>query len=226
MPVAAAIAARAERFAALGDPTRLLIAEELVRSDRTAAELGERFGLASNLVAHHLSVLERAGLVERFASRGDQRRRYVRLTLSALELVDSGSAQVFGFPPIFVCTRNSARSPLAAALWSKMTGQPAESAGTDPAAAFPPGTRRAARRFSLELGSARPRSIPDDIDAEEDRLRITVCDQAYERVAAPQTWIHWSLPDPADDPRDALYDRVIADLTARICQATGLKELP
>ncbi|MFZ9817260.1 MAG: ArsR/SmtB family transcription factor, partial [Ilumatobacteraceae bacterium] len=70
---------RANVFAALGDPRRLEIAEELSRSDRTPGELIEKFELSSALLAHHLDVLEHAGLIERTNSHADGRKRLVRL---------------------------------------------------------------------------------------------------------------------------------------------------
>ena len=45
---------------------------------------------------------------------------------------------------LFVCTRNSARSQLAAALWRSLAGAPAESAGTHPADRVHPGAITAA----------------------------------------------------------------------------------
>ena len=131
---------RAARHAALGDPARLAIVDELVWSDRAPAELGRRLGLGSNLLAHHLAVLESAGLVDRSRSSGDGRRRYVHLRHGALaDLVPGGPGSGAGRCPaepsevLFVCTHNSARSQLAAVLWTALTGGPAASAGTHPA---------------------------------------------------------------------------------------------
>src|SRR3954452_9874184 len=111
------LARRARRHAALGDPVRLAIVDELVRSDRAPMELRDRFALESNLLAHHLDVLEAAGLIGRSRSSGDGRRRYVHLLPAALELLGPVTvprpARV-----LFVCTANSARSQLAAALWT------------------------------------------------------------------------------------------------------------
>ena len=70
---------RAEQYAALGDPIRLAIVDELVRSDRSPSELRLRLGIESNLLAHHLDVLDDAGLIARNRSSGDGRRRYVHL---------------------------------------------------------------------------------------------------------------------------------------------------
>ena len=58
---------------------RLAIVEQLAVSDRAPSMLSAQFGLTGNLLAHHLDVLERAGLIERTVSAGDRRRRYVRL---------------------------------------------------------------------------------------------------------------------------------------------------
>ncbi|MCB1262135.1 MAG: winged helix-turn-helix transcriptional regulator, partial [Acidimicrobiales bacterium] len=76
---------RAARHAALGDPVRLAIVDELSTSDRAPVELRRRLDLASNLLAHHLDVLEAVGLIERSRSSGDGRRRYVHLCHAALD---------------------------------------------------------------------------------------------------------------------------------------------
>ncbi|HEX9681484.1 MAG TPA: hypothetical protein VGA13_00225 [Acidimicrobiales bacterium] len=70
---------RAERNAALGETARLTIVDELFASDRSLVELRRRLGMESNLLAHHLDVLERVGLIQRSRSSGDGRRRYVRI---------------------------------------------------------------------------------------------------------------------------------------------------
>ena len=58
-------------------------------------------------------------------------------------------------PPIlFVCTHNSARSQLAAALWTATTGREALSAGTQPATRVHPGAVAAAARAGLVLDVA------------------------------------------------------------------------
>ena len=151
---------RAARHAALGDPIRLAIVERLIASDRSPVELRHLTGTDSNLLAHHLDVLERVGLIRRKRSSGDQRRRYVQLQRQALhELVPD--ARVRRQPILFVCSQNSARSQLAAALWLELTAQPATSAGTHPAPRVHPGAVRAARRAGLDLSNATPRQLDD-----------------------------------------------------------------
>ena len=122
---------RARRHAALADPSRLAIVDNLASSDRSPVELRRLVGIESNRLAHHLDVLEQAGIVGRSRSSGDGRRRYVRLDRRGLNGLGPQSALPIG-GALFVCTRNSARSQLAAALWRSLTGAPAESAGTHP----------------------------------------------------------------------------------------------
>ncbi|HEX9866461.1 MAG TPA: ArsR family transcriptional regulator, partial [Acidimicrobiia bacterium] len=56
---------RARIHHALGDQVRLQVVDELFLGDRTPAEIGDVVGLPSNLVAHHLGVLEQTGLLTR-----------------------------------------------------------------------------------------------------------------------------------------------------------------
>lgn len=52
-------------FSALADPTRRAIVERLTRGEASVGELAEPFSISLPAVSRHLSVLERAGLVER-----------------------------------------------------------------------------------------------------------------------------------------------------------------
>src|SRR5215470_5359634 len=70
---------RARVHAALGEPARLAIVDRLVLGDASPTEIGRELGLPSNLLAHHLTVLEQAGMIERSRSEGDHRRMYLRL---------------------------------------------------------------------------------------------------------------------------------------------------
>ena len=203
---------RAELHAALGDKHRLGIVEELAASDRSPGELGERFDLATNLLAHHLDVLEGAGLIERFISAGDRRRRYVRLIREPLAALGVRIARPNG-PILFVCSHNSARSQLAAALWRDRTGGIASSAGTHPAVRVHPRAVTAARRAGLDLSGATPTLL--DGQAIADRV-VTVCDRAHEELGSRPDWWHWSVPDPVESGIPAAFDAVIADLDARI----------
>jgi len=207
---------RAEVHAALGDPIRLGIVEDLAVSDRSPTELAQSSGLASNLLAHHLDVLDDAGLIERFVSAGDRRRRYVRLVrapLADLAIAPHTAAESV----LFVCSHNSARSQLAAALYRARTGRAASSAGTHPAERVHPGAVAAARRADLDLSDAIPRQLDttDDVD-----VVVTVCDRAHEELRPAPHWRHWSIPDPAATGTDAAFDGVVAHLESRISSLT------
>jgi protein-tyrosine-phosphatase len=208
-----AIATRAARHAALGEPARLAITDLLAHCDRAPHELQQRLGIASNLLAHHLDVLEQVGLVRRDRSSGDGRRRYVHLQAEALDGL-AAPAPVRPSPALFVCTANSARSQLAAVLWTSIVGEPARSAGTHPADRVHPGAVAAAARAGLDLSDAVPALLgPDDADR---RLVITVCDRAHEELAPADRWLHWSIPDPVPVGSRQAFDRVVAELTTRI----------
>ena len=209
---------RAGRHAAVGDPVRLAIVEDLLASDRSPSELGIRFGLSPNLLAHHLDVLERAALITRTRSAGDGRRRYVRADQRAAAGLGLAPASPAG-PLLFVCTHNSARSQLAAALWEHATGEPARSAGTHPAERVQPGARAAAGRAGLDLGDASPRPL-DGVETTHFQV-VTVCDLAHEDLDPPPAWWHWSIPDPVPDGRPKAYDRALELIACRVSAVSG-----
>lgn len=208
---------RATAYAALGDPTRLAIVDELATSDRSPSELTHRFDLAPSLLAHHLDVLEVAGLIERSTSAADRRRRYIRLLPGALP--GASHHPVRARSALFVCSHNSARSQLAAALWTHRTGRRAVSAGTHPAQRVHPGAVAAARRAGLDISGAIPRPLDGAPDAD---LVVTVCDQAHEEIATDPTWMHWSVPDPVAIGSDAAFDAALHDIAGRINRLTGV----
>lgn len=185
---------RARRHAALGDERRLLIVDHLAVGDRTVSDLTDLVGLQGNLLAHHLDVLDDAGLIERRVSEGDHRRRYVSLRRDALPLpIDPGTALMGNVA--FVCTHNSARSQFAAALWQQLTGSPASSAGNNPATQVHPKAVRVASEFDVDISGMKPTpysSLPFDVD-----VIISVCDRANEAELPDATQrLHWSIPDP------------------------------
>lgn len=204
---------RAARHAALGDPARLAIVDELSASDRAPVELRRRLGLESNLLAHHLDVLERVGLIERSRSSGDGRRRYVHLLRTALDGLGSTPA-VQPDMALFVCSANSARSQLAAALWQEITGEPAVSAGTHPATRVHPGAISAGARAGFDLGTMTPQDLTEI--SPFPTLVITVCDQAHEELDADESWLHWSIPDPVPVGTKAAFDATVRELRGRI----------
>lgn len=217
---------RAAAFAALGDVSRLRIVDLLRLTDLSPGDIAERLDLDSNLVAHHLRVLERADLVRRLTSSGDGRRRYV-------QLVDESSTSLFPVIArnscprrvLFVCTRNSARSQLAAALWRSSGAGPAESAGTHPADRVHPGAIAAARRAGLQLDHETPKHLSEVRGRPS--LVVTVCDEAHEELETSSDWLHWSIPDPVRSGRATQFDDVIRIARRRIellTESTNEKE--
>ena len=233
---------RAAKHAALGDPTRLEIVDLLTLGDLSPTELQQRLGISSNLLAHHLGLLEREGIVGRRRSEADRRRSYVRLVPHGLE----GLAPTSAASPrrvVFVCTANSARSQLAEAIWmqsawaqapeAQKTGAqntdaqkagaqntvrscriPAASAGIRPAEAIEPGAIETARRHGLVLPSRAPRHVEDVIEDED--CVITVCDTAHEELPTMGGGLHWSVPDPVPIGTEAAFDAAFEDIAQRI----------
>jgi protein-tyrosine-phosphatase len=206
---------RARVHAALGDPARLAIVDALTLGDASPGEIGHDLGLPTNLVAHHVKVLQDAGLVSRTRSEGDRRRTYLRLVPESLALLAppplAGADRV-----VFVCTHNSARSQLAAALWRERVGGPVASAGTHPAARVHPRAVKVAHRHGLTLDPAGTANVADVVH--DGDLVVAVCDNAHEDLtAAPvRPRLHWSVPDPARVDTDAAFEAAYADLAGRI----------
>jgi protein-tyrosine-phosphatase/DNA-binding HxlR family transcriptional regulator len=207
------LVARARVHAALGEPSRLAVVDALTLGDASPGELGAALGLPTNLLAHHLSVLADAGVIERSRSEGDRRRTYLRLCPDALTALTPVAAQPV-VRVLFVCTHNSARSQLAAALWAERSRIPATSAGTDPAPRVHPRAVRVARRHGLVLHPAKTAHVRDVL--RDDDLVIAVCDNAHEHLPAQPRRLHWSVPDPAPADTDTAFEAAYADIAARI----------
>jgi len=210
---------RAAVHAALAEPARLQIVDRLSLGDASPSELANDLGISSNLLAHHLKVLQAVCLVGRSQSQGDRRRTYVRLTPQPLvQLVPAGAATARRV--VFVCTRNSARSQLAAAAWRRSSPIPSASAGTRPATRVHPLAVKIGRRRGLHLGQARTAHVADVIA--RDDLVVVVCDNAYEELQGQlSVSLHWSLPDPVRVGTDHAFDRVIDDIEDRVGRLAG-----
>jgi ArsR family transcriptional regulator, arsenate/arsenite/antimonite-responsive transcriptional repressor / arsenate reductase (thioredoxin) len=203
---------RAATHAALADPARLRIADALADGDLSPSEVGAMLAMPSNLLAHHLGVLEQAGIITRRRSEGDRRRTYLRLLSGALDQPSAPAGRA-ARRVLFVCTANSARSHLAAALWGQASGIPAASAGTHPAAAIDAGAIDAARRHLLPLRQLRPRHF-SEIWRDGD-LVVTVCDLAHEELGT-LALLHWSVPDPVPAGDPGSFDAALAELADRV----------
>jgi protein-tyrosine-phosphatase/DNA-binding HxlR family transcriptional regulator len=206
---------RAKVYAALGDQGRLAIVDTLGYGDASPGELARALSLPTNLLAHHLRVLQEAGLVARTRSEGDRRRTYLRLVPETLASL-APPAQWPVPRVLFVCTHNSARSQLAAALWARRSEVPATSAGTRPAARVHPRALRVARRHGLTLEGTRPTQVAEV--ARRDDLVIAVCDNAHEQLGGQpdRRRLHWSVPDPTRVDTDAAFGAAYVDLAGRI----------
>ncbi|WP_306357487.1 MULTISPECIES: helix-turn-helix domain-containing protein [unclassified Nocardia] len=212
---------RADVHAALADATRLRIVDALTAGDMSSSELCALLSIPTNLMAHHLKVLERAELLERGRSEGDRRRSYLRLVPGfegrLLPRAGYAAARV-----VFVCSRNTARSQLAAAAWARRSTVPVVSAGTHPAERVHPGAVAAARRHRLPLRPRRPRGVDGLLRSGD--LVIAVCDNAHEELPAEIERLHWSIPDPVRTGTDAAFDHaldLIADRIERIADTVA-----
>jgi protein-tyrosine-phosphatase len=215
---------RAAVHAALGEPARLAIADMLALTDASPSEIGRALDMPSNLLAHHLGVLQDAGVIVRGRSEADRRRTYVRLSP---DVVDFAAALWPQDVPrvVFVCTQNSARSQLAAALWASRAGLPVASAGTRPASHVHPRAVALARRHGLELRRAKPAHVSDVV--RPDDLVVAVCDHAYEELAGDSSvLLHWSIPDPARSTAEDAFDVAFDTLSDRVGRLAGVLTSP
>ena len=210
---------RAELHSALSDSHRLQIIDALALGDLTVSELAGRTRLAGNLLAHHLDVLEDAGLLVRLVSEGDRRRRYVALQPDRLAELVVESAPSFDHV-VFVCTLNSARSQFAAALWNERTGRQAQSAGSHPAAQIHPYALQVAADHGLDLKAAVPQRY-DQIEGIPD-LVVSVCDRVREEpLPDAGQHVHWSVPDPAAAGDLSAFRSAFRDIEGRVDRLAG-----
>jgi protein-tyrosine-phosphatase len=188
------LAQKAAVHAALGDETRLIIVGELELGDRTFQELGTAASLPGNLLAHHLDVLEQAGLIGRQISEGDRRRRYISLNSQVIRMLFE-PREVSAHSVLFVCTHNSARSQYAAEAWRRRTGLEADSAGTHPASQINEKAMKVAMEMGVDLSGRRPKGY--DGVARTFDLVVSVCDRAREAgTPFDALHLHWSVSDP------------------------------
>ncbi|MEU9873219.1 ArsR family transcriptional regulator [Actinomadura sp. NPDC048021] len=223
-------------------PLRWRLLTALADGDLRVRELTDLAAAPQNLVSYHLRLLRDGGLVTAARSSHDGRDSYYRLDLDrcAHALAEAGTAlhpalrsapasprlpdgPHDGAAPavLFVCTGNSARSPIAEALLRHHGGGrvTAASAGTRPKAEMHPRAVQILReRYGIDISAQRPRRL-DAPHRRFDRV-ITLCDKA--REACPDfgdhaRHAHWSTPDPAAAPdAPAAFHQVAADLDARV----------
>ncbi len=203
--------------AALGVPLRLAIIDRIGLEDASPGELGTAFDIAPNLLAHHLRVLEDAGLIRRVRSEGDQRRTYVQLCLDdpMVAALPGGGTHPAAPRVVFVCTHNSARSQLAAAAWNGVHSVTATSAGTRPATRVHQQAIATGARHGLRLGRARTADAAVVLRTGD--LVVAVCDGAYEELTDLNgSALHWAVPDPVRIGTDAAFELAYQEIVLRV----------
>jgi protein-tyrosine-phosphatase/DNA-binding transcriptional ArsR family regulator len=224
-------------------PVRWRLLTELAHSDYRVRELVARIDQPQNLVSYHLRLLRDGGLVAATRSSFDGRDSYYHLELDrcAEALTDSGAAlhpalRRDAAPPaspdgrrygqvsvLFVCTGNSARSPIAEALLRHhAAGQvTVTSGGSRPKPSLHPDAVRVLREmFGVDISGQRPRHL-DTLAARRFDHVITLCDKA--REVCPESGdharrVHWSIRDPAaaGDTDYPAFERTAAELDTRV----------
>ncbi len=203
---------RAERHAALADPQRLHIIDLLALGDAAPVELQAELGISSSLLAHHLRLLEETGFITRRRSEADRRRNYLHLDHCVFDQLIPAQS-IAARRVVFVCTGNSARSQLAAALWPLSSQVPVASAGTHPADQVDRGAIAVANRHDVALLSRTPKPLTEVLHPDD--FVVTVCDSAHEELAGAGR-LHWSIPDPVRQGTDTAFEAAFADISARI----------
>ena len=213
-------------------PVRWRLLSELARSDYRVRELVALVDQPQNLVSYHLRLLRDGGLVGVTRSSFDGRDSYYHLDLDrcATALAETGTAlhpalrhEVTASIPrvavLFVCTGNSARSPIAEALLRRHTGSGATvaSAGSRPRPELHPHTVEVLReQFGIDVSGRRPRHLDAVAGMTFDRV-ITLCDKVREILPdfGPRTRrVHWSIPEPADHA--AAFRHTAAEIDGRV----------
>ncbi|KDN18006.1 arsenate reductase/protein-tyrosine-phosphatase family protein [Amycolatopsis rifamycinica] len=196
-------------------PVRWSLLTALAGGDLRVRELVERVGEPQNLVSYHLRLLRGGGLVTATRSSFDGRDSYYHLDLDrcAGALAETGAALHPALRPeappspsgrvavLFLCTGNSARSPIAETLLRRRTAGKVTvtSAGSHPKAALHPAAVRVLdEEFGIDVTGQRPRHL-DTVAGQRFDHVITVCDKVREVCPEFPHRRHWSIPDPAAD---------------------------
>ena len=225
----------------VADPRRWHLLVELARSDLRVNELTDRLGVPQNLVSYHLGELRKAGVVTSRRSSADGRDVYYRADLTRCRelLAETGlglhpGLRLVAAPAsdparsrrtasvLFLCTGNSARSQMAAAMLAHRSAGAvrARSAGSHPKPLHPLAVAVMAEK-GIDLGGATPTHLDRYRRGRFDRV-VTLCDKVREvcpEFPGPAPAVHWSIADPSvGDEHDALdrFVRVADELDERI----------
>src|SRR5262249_32071923 len=161
-------------------PLRWAVLSALAGSDYRVRELAASVEQPQNVVSYHLRLLRDGGLVGATRSSFDGRDSYYHLDLDrcAQALADAGTALHPALRPhagapagrgrspriavLFVCTGNTARSPVAEALLRRQADDrvTVASAGTRPGERLHPTAERVLREeYGIDLPGRRPRHL-------------------------------------------------------------------
>jgi protein-tyrosine-phosphatase/DNA-binding transcriptional ArsR family regulator len=223
-------------------PLRWALLSELAASDQRVRELAAVVDEPQNLISYHLRLLRSAGLIDARRSSFDGRDTYYQLNLSscarafgeAAAALHPALASATPIKPtarpavrsvLFLCTGNSARSPMAEALLRKK-GQGrirAASAGSHPKPHLHGNAVRIMRdMYGIDLRGARPKPLTAVARRRFDYV-ITLCDRVreYAHEHGLATTMHWSLADPSaaagsDRASYQEFRRVASELDSRI----------
>ncbi|MFS8584493.1 MAG: MarR family transcriptional regulator [Acidimicrobiia bacterium] len=222
-----------------GHPLRWRLLCELGRSDRRVHDLTALVGEPQSVVSYHLGRLRSAGLVSARRSSADRRDTWYALDLPRVRdlLAATGTALHPGLAPgapgagpaagarvLFLCTGNSARSPMAAALTVARSGGAvaARSAGSHPKPLHPLAVRVLRDEHGIDISGHRPRHLREVAADRYDRV-VTLCDRVREvcpELPGDPPAVHWSIPDPATAAAggDAYlaFRRTAAELATRV----------
>jgi protein-tyrosine-phosphatase/DNA-binding transcriptional ArsR family regulator len=226
-------------------PLRWRLLTELAASDYRVRELVELVDQPQNLVSYHLRLLRSGGLVTAGRGSFDGRDSYYHLDLDrcaqalaatsaalhpALRLDAASPATPVDQSPriavLFMCTGNSARSPIAEALLRHHATDHVKvaSAGSHPRQQLHPNAVRVLRtEYGIDVVAQRPRHVDTMVGRRFDYV-ISLCDRV--REVCPEfpdnpRRAHWSIPDPAtagdtDEASYPAFQRTAADLDNRI----------
>jgi protein-tyrosine-phosphatase len=220
---------------------RWRLLSELAQGDRVVRELTELVGEPQNLVSYHLGRLREGRLVRARRSSADRRDTYYGLDLARTgELLSAAGAALhpglrLARPQpvatlagrasvLFLCTGNSARSPMAAALAKARSGGAVEaaSAGSHPRPLHPNAARVMREDYGLELAAHEPQSF-DRLSGRRFDWVISLCDRVREvcpEFPGGAQAVHWSIANPAtgepDDVTYPLFRQAAAELATRI----------
>jgi arsenate reductase len=118
---------------------------------------------------------------------------------------------------LFACVHNAGRSQMAAALFNHLVDPSkavALSAGTKPATAVHPEVREAMQEIGLDLSSARPRLLTDDLARSVTMLVTMGCGDQCPYIPGVER-ADWALPDPKGRPLDEVR-AIRDDIRARV----------